>query len=161
MSSLLLRPDFLCIKRSLNSVTVKPFIHLKTNSVSRTLYIVSRLSHPVRVIHLRRLCPMAIRKQFSQPLHGVSPGCLNASCCTIPTLSNRMCLMAVPPLCRSLLLAFEGKTACAGVNLAWTRRTSLHLQHDLTKITCYRLALRGVFPRLSTLHCCCQDEVLG
>ena len=49
MSSFLLRPDFLCMKRSLNSVTVKPFVHLKTNSVSRTLYIVSRLSHPVRV----------------------------------------------------------------------------------------------------------------
>ena len=49
MSSFLLRPDFLCMKRSLNSVMVRPFIHLKTNSVSRTLYIVSRLSHPVRV----------------------------------------------------------------------------------------------------------------
>ena len=49
MSSFLLQPDYLYINRSLNSVTVKPFIHLKTNSVSRTLYIVSRLSHPVRV----------------------------------------------------------------------------------------------------------------
>ena len=49
MSSFLLQPDFLCINRSLNSVMVKPFIHLKTNSVSHTLYFVSRLSHPVRV----------------------------------------------------------------------------------------------------------------
>ena len=38
-----------------------------------------------------------------------------------------------------------------GVNLTWMRRTSLHLQHDLTRATCYQPVLRGVFLRLSTL----------
>ena len=41
--------------------------------------------------------------------------------------------------------------ACVGVNLTWMRRTSLHLQHDLTRATCYQPVLRGVFRRLSTL----------
>ena len=49
MFSFVLRPEFLCKNKSLNSVTVQHFKHLKTNSVNRTLYIVSKLSHPVRI----------------------------------------------------------------------------------------------------------------
>ena len=49
MFSFLLRPEFLYKNKSLNSVTVYPFKHLKSNSVGRSLYIVSRLSHPVRI----------------------------------------------------------------------------------------------------------------
>ena len=61
--------------------------------------------------------------------------------------------MAVSLLCRNLLIASEGGIACVGVDLTWMRRTSLHLQHDLTRTTCYQLVLRGVFLRLSTLWC--------
>ena len=62
--------------------------------------------------------------------------------------------MAVSLLCRNLLITSEGGIACVGVDLTWMRRTSLHLKHDLTRSTCYQLALRGVFLRLSTLWCC-------
>ena len=46
--------------------------------------------------------------------------------------------MAVSLLCRNLLIASEGGIACVGVDLTWMRRTSLHLQHNLTRTTCYQ-----------------------
>ena len=46
---LLSRFEFLCTNRSLNSVALHPFMHLKVNCTSRTLYILSRLSHRVCV----------------------------------------------------------------------------------------------------------------
>ena len=35
-------------------------------------------------------------------------------------------------------MASEGGIACVGVNLTLMRTTSLHLQHDLTRTTCYQ-----------------------
>ena len=46
--------------------------------------------------------------------------------------------MALSILCKSLLIASEGGIACVGVNLTLMRTTSLHLQHDLTRTTCYQ-----------------------
>ena len=53
--------------------------------------------------------------------------------------------------CRNLLIASDRGITCVGVGLTWMRRTSLHLQHDLTRTPCYQLVLRGVCLRLSTL----------
>ena len=46
---LLSRLEFLCTNISLNSEKLKPLLHLKTNSISRTLYIASKLFHCVSV----------------------------------------------------------------------------------------------------------------
>ena len=64
MFSFLLRPEFLCKTKSLHS-----FIHLKRNSVNHTLYVVSKLSHPVRVMTSLALVshgnPCIIRPAFA------------------------------------------------------------------------------------------------
>ena len=66
--------------------------------------------------------------------------------------------MAISLLCKNLRIACEGGITCVGIDLTLMRRTSLHLQHDLTRTTCYQLVLRGVFLRLSTSWCCCMPR---
>ena len=86
MFSFLLRPECLCKNKSswwcnlLNTWRQTPLVALCTLFPDYPIQFVLR--------RLRCWCPMAAHKQSVQPLHGVSPGCLGASCCTITTLSD-------------------------------------------------------------------------